>query len=178
MGHPLELISYRIGCIRDMANQSCKEVLQMDWTDIKSMKDIDFLMEAVEHFHDWYLAGFAFDPLARADSDSLNLARFVIDVDSLIITLRYDSKDKLGRWPELEMRFDGVYAFRFFDVGYCDPYYECNLVESDKGWVFCNDEAPTSDELADPANIKSRLLVVSDAVSWRPNQSLLERTKA
>ncbi len=149
----------------------------MNWTNINSINDVDSLMKTVGHFHDWYLAGFTFDPLARAEDDDLNLARFVIDIDSLIVTLRYDSKDKMGRWPELEMKFDGIYVFRFFDANCCDPYYECNLVESDKGWVFCNDETLTQNELADPANIKARILVVSDAISWRPNRSLLEKMK-
>lgn len=51
----------------------------MEWIDIETKKDVDALLERVEQFHDWYVAGFSYDPLARAEGGDLNLGRFKID---------------------------------------------------------------------------------------------------
>lgn len=40
---------------------------EMEWIDIETKKDVDALLERVEQFHDWYVAGFTYDPLARAE---------------------------------------------------------------------------------------------------------------
>lgn len=65
----------------------------MGWNTIHTRENADYLMRIAEHFHDWYLAGFEYDPLARVDSDEKNLARFTSETDALTILFRYDSVD-------------------------------------------------------------------------------------
>lgn len=62
---------------------------EMEWMGIKTEKDAGALLERVEGFHDWYVAEFSYDPLARAEDGSLNLGRFKTDVDSLTVTFRW-----------------------------------------------------------------------------------------
>lgn len=56
----------------------------MEWINVETKKDIKNLMERVEEFHDWYVAGFSYDPLARAEDDDSNLARFEIDTREVL----------------------------------------------------------------------------------------------
>ena len=39
----------------------------MTWQTIRDGADVDELMRIASHFHDWYIAGFSYDPLARAE---------------------------------------------------------------------------------------------------------------
>lgn len=55
----------------------------MEWISIETKKDIKNLMEQVE-FHDWYVAGFSYNPLAHAEDDDSNLARFKTDTGEVL----------------------------------------------------------------------------------------------
>ena len=80
----------------------------IDWTTIKSEEDAEYLLSKYYDFHDWYVAGFSYDPLARSEDLSLNLERFKTDIDTLTVILRDDCKNKNGRRPEVKLQFDGV----------------------------------------------------------------------
>jgi len=123
----------------------------MEWNEIRSQVDVGHLMRAVEHFHDWYLAGIKYDPLARADDGSKNLARFMSETDALTILLRYDSTDDRGDWLEIELQFLGVYRMGFGPLKEPDPfYYECWLEETTRGWAFVGEDPLTDEERTHP----------------------------
>ena len=58
----------------------------MKWRVLQSQADADELMRIADCFHDWYLAGFEYDPLARTDGEDKNLARFIDETDSLLLS--------------------------------------------------------------------------------------------
>jgi hypothetical protein len=136
------------------------------WNNVQSSEDVSKLMNAVECFHDWYLAGFSFDSLGRASADNLNLSCDTHETDLLTLTFRYDSADENGAWPELEMQFTGVVAMKFNPAD-AAPFHACNLQKTARGWVFCNDGALSAEEIAKPTAIDANILVVSQSVKWR-----------
>lgn len=138
----------------------------MEWNNVQSSEDISELMSEVERFHDWYLAGFSFNPLGRASVDRLNLSRDTHETDLLTLTFRYDSADESGAWPELEMQFTGVVAMKFNPAD-AAPFHACNLQKTARGWVFCNDGTLSAEEIANPTAIDANILVVSQSVKWR-----------
>ena len=142
----------------------------MVWIRIETEKDAGALLERVEGFHDWYVAGFSCDPLVRAQYEDSDLGRFKIDVDSLTVTLRWDCKSKGGEWPEVELEFSGLLAFRFANFKDPDPIWHGRIEETDRGWVFFDDDGVpfTDEERAHPERINSGLLVVCDQIKWRP----------
>lgn len=139
----------------------------MGWHDIRDTPDVGELMEAVEHFHDWYLAGFKYDPLATAEDGSKSLARCTSETDALVLLMRYGSTDESGDWPEIEMEFTGIRAMHFSNYKEPDPFHECWLERVDHGWVFVPDCPLTDAERKSPADIRADLLVVSGCVRWR-----------
>jgi len=139
----------------------------MEWNEIRSQVDVGHLMRAIEHFHDWYLAGIKYDPLARADDGSKNLARFMSETDALTILLRYDSTDDRGDWPEIELQFLGVYRMGFGPLKEPDPFYECWLEETTRGWAFVGENPLTDEERAHPQKVKSNLYAIGSEVRWR-----------
>ena len=42
----------------------------MDWFIVRNKEDVATLLDRVE-FHDWYVAGFSYDPLAQSEGDNL-----------------------------------------------------------------------------------------------------------
>ncbi len=143
---------------------------EMAWIDIKTKKDVHALLERVEGFHDWYVAGFSYDPLARAEGGDLNLGRFKVDVDSLTVTFRWDCKSKGGEWPEVQLEFSGLLDFRFANFKDPDPIWEGYIEETERGWAFFDDDGVpfTGEERAHPKKADSGLLVVCDRIRWRP----------
>lgn len=139
----------------------------MERNEIRSQVDVGHLMRAVEHFHDWYLAGIKYDPLARADDGSKNLARFMSETDALTILLRYDSTDDRGDWPEIELQFLGVYRMGFGPLKEPDPFYECWLEETTRGWAFVGEDPLTDEERTHPQKVKSNLYAIGSEVRWR-----------
>ena len=85
----------------------------MGWIELTTDEDVEFLMEHVDGFHDWYVAGFSYDPLAQSEDDDLSLARFKVDTDALTITFRWDTKTKRGTWPEVQVEFRCLHVFNF-----------------------------------------------------------------
>lgn len=142
----------------------------MEWMGIKTEKDAGALLERVEGFHDWYVAEFSYDPLARAEDGSLNLGRFKTDVDSLTVTFRWDNKSKGEEWPEVQLKFDGLLVFRFDNYKDPDPIWHGRIERTERGWVFFDDDdvAFTDTERAHPERINSGLLVMCDQIRWRP----------
>lgn len=140
----------------------------MGWNTIHARENADYLMRIAEHFHDWYLAGFEYDPLARVDSDEKNLARFTSETDAPTILFRYDSVGENGDWPELELQFLGVYSMGFSSCKEPDPFYECRLEETARGWAFVGDDPLTDEERNCPQDIKAGLYAVGGEVRWRP----------
>ena len=99
----------------------------------------------------------------------LNLGRFKIDIDSLTITFRWDCKSKSGEWPEVQLEFSGILAFRFTNFKGSDPIWYGHLEETNQGWVFFDDDGVsfTDEERIHPEKINSGLLVVCDQTRWR-----------
>lgn len=141
-----------------------------DWIDIKTDEDVDKMLERVEHFHDWYVSGFFYDPLARAEDKDLNLGRFKIDIDALTITFRWDCRSNSGEWPEVQLEFNGVLIMKFANFKDPDPIWHGRIEETASGWVFFDDDdvAFTDEERFHPENIKSSIMVVCDQIRWRP----------
>lgn len=142
----------------------------MDWIDIETGNDTNKLLERVEQFHDWYVAGFSYDPLARTEDDDLNLGRFKIDVDSLTVTFRWDRKSKGEERPEVQLEFSGLLAFKFTNYKDPDPIWHGHIEKTDLWWIFSDDDGVpfTEEERAHPERIDSGLLVVCDQIKWRP----------
>lgn len=138
-----------------------------EWNIIRSQADADRLLGIAEHFHDWYLAGIEYNPLERANDGSKNLARFTSETDALSILLRYDSADENGDWPEIELQFLGVYRMGFGPVKEPDPFYECWLEETARGWAFVGEDPLTDEERGRPHLIRSSLYAVGSTVRWR-----------
>lgn len=91
----------------------------MGWIKLTTEEDVELLIEHVDGFHDWYVAGFSYDPLAQSEDDNLNLARFKADTDALTITFRWDAKTKRGTWQEVQVEFRHLHVFNFSN--YNDP---------------------------------------------------------
>lgn len=141
----------------------------MEWIDIETEKDVETLMKRVEGFHDWYVAGYSYDPLGDCADGDLNLSRLKEGLDALIITFRWDCRCK-GQWPEVQMKFGDVRAFNI-SLGWLQegcPLYEAFLEKTDHGWVLVGDDSLTSEEREHPVETKANLLVVSGNVKWRP----------
>lgn len=85
----------------------------MGWIEQATEEDVELLMEHVDGFHDWYVAGFSYDPLAQSEDDDLSLARFKVDTDALTITFRWDTKTKRGTWLEEQVEFRCLHVFNF-----------------------------------------------------------------
>lgn len=47
----------------------------MSWIDIRTENDAKRMLERVEHFHDWFVAGYSYDALGNCDDNDLNLGR-------------------------------------------------------------------------------------------------------
>lgn len=109
----------------------------MGWIKLTTEEDVELLMEHVDGFHDWYVAGFSYDPLAQSEDDDLNLARFKVDTDALTITFRWDAKTKGGTWPEVQVEFRHLHVFNFSNYNDPDPLWSC-VIEKTSGdcWVF------------------------------------------
>ena len=97
----------------------------MDWIELITEEDVELLMEHVDGFHDWYVAGFSYDPLAQSEDDDLSLARFKVDADALTITFRWDAKTKRGTWPEVQVEFRCLHVFNFSNYNDPDPLWGC-----------------------------------------------------
>lgn len=139
----------------------------MKWRAIRNQTDADELMRIADCFHDWYMAGFEYDPLARTGGQDKNLARFVDETDSLLLKLRYDSRDKTGIWPEIEMEFSGVYMMRYMSQCGSDPFSECALEKLPRGWAFVQDGPLTEEERENLSDVKAGVLVVGGEARWR-----------
>lgn len=141
----------------------------MDWMDIETDGDVEKLFERVEHFHDWYVAGYSYDPLGSCEDGDLGLSRLKDGLDALVVTFRWDCVHK-GRWPEVQMKFDEVRAFNI-SLGWLQegcPLYEAFLEKTDHGWVLAGDGPLNPEERERPTEVKANLLVVSNSVKWRP----------
>ena len=138
-----------------------------EWNIIRSQADADRLLGIAEHFHDWYLAGVKYDTLARTDGDGKNLARFTSETDALTVLLRYDSTDDRGDWPEVELQFLGIYRMGFGPLKEPDPFYECWLEETTRGWAFVGEDPLTDEERNHPQMIESNLYAIGSEVRWR-----------
>lgn len=77
----------------------------MEWIEIDTQKSADALMGRLDGMHDWYVSGFAYDPLARAKVTDKNLGGFKTKTDSLVVGFRYDTASRDGAYPEFEMLF-------------------------------------------------------------------------
>ena len=139
----------------------------MEWISILDLSDVDELMRTAEHFHDWYLAGFQYDPLARAEQDNKNLARFISETDALNVVFRDDSKDKAGNWPELEIEFYDIADMRYMNGTQPDPFFECVLEDTPRGWVFASGGPLTPEERENPRTIDASFFVRAGQVKWR-----------
>ena len=42
----------------------------MNWIELISEEDVELLMEHADRFHDWYFAGFSYNPLAQSGGHS------------------------------------------------------------------------------------------------------------
>lgn len=148
----------------------------MDWTTIKTEKDAEYFLTKYDDFHDWYIAGFSYDPLARSEDSSLNLGRFKLDVDSLSITLRSDHKSKNGHWPEVEMQFDGVWSMAFSNMRDSDPFWDCKITRMERNWAIVGGKgsSTTEEELQHPDNIRDNIVVICDQIKWRESFSTEE----
>ncbi len=142
----------------------------MDWITIQGKEDVERLLARVEGFHDWYVAGFSYDPLAQSEDDDLNLGRFKIDVDTLTITFRWDCKSKSGEWPEVQVEFRNLLVFNFANFKDPDPIWKVVVEETSKGWVFLDEDNVIlgEEERAHPERIRANLLVVCGEIRWRP----------
>lgn len=142
----------------------------MDWIEIETSEDVEMLLSRVEGFHDWYVADFSYDPLARAADEDLNLGRFKIDVDALTITFRWDCRSKSGEWPEVQLEFSGLLAMRYTNFKDPDPIWHGRIEETERGWLFFDDDGIpfTDEERAHPEDIKAGVVVVCDRIRWRP----------
>lgn len=141
-----------------------------EWIDIKTEEDVRQLMERVEGFHDWYVAGFTYDPLAHSDDGGLDLGRFKIDVDALAVTFRWSSKSKSDEWPEVQVEFSNLLHMNFSNFKDPDPIWYGHVEKTDRYWVFCDDDGIpfAEEERSHPENIKSSFLVVCEQMRWRP----------
>lgn len=140
-----------------------------EWIDIKTEEDVRQLMERVEHFHDWSVAGYTYDAFGECDDSDLNLCRLKEGLDSLVVTFRWDCQRK-GQWPEIQLRFGDVRSFdiRLWWLQEGDPMYEAHLEHTVHGWVLLDDRPLTSEEREHPTSIKANLFVLSGNVKWRP----------
>lgn len=141
----------------------------MEWIDIETKKDVDALLERVEDFHDWYIAGYSYDSLGDCDDSDLNPCRLKEGLDALIVTFRWDCVRK-GQWPEVQMKFGDVRAFNI-SLGWLQegcPLFEAFLEEMKHGWVLVGDDPLTPDEREDPAKTKANFFILSGSVKWRP----------
>lgn len=142
--------------------------MAMEWKEIRSEADVAELMRVAEGFHDWYLAGFQYDPLARAEDGSGNLARFVSETDALSVNLRQDCMDPKGEWPEIELEFMGVETMSFSSYFEPNPFYGLRLVPARRGWLLVDDECALTEEvLQSPWRADSSLAVHAAEVRWR-----------
>ncbi len=137
------------------------------WRMVHDSADVEELMRVTEHFHDCYMAGFKYDPLARAADNSKSLARFVSDTNSLVFCFRYDSTGSDGEWPEIELEFHGVHTMRFSNCGEPDPCYECFVEKTERGWVFSVDHQLTAEERNHPNETDAHSYVFADEICWR-----------
>lgn len=140
------------------------------WITLKNSDDVSNLLERVEGFHDWYVAGFSYDPLALSGDEGLHLGRFKIDVDALTITFRWGCKSKGGEWPEVQLEFRNLLVFNFANFKDPDPIWSGIIEKTDRGWVFVDDDgnALSEEEREHPENIRANLLVVCGEIRWRP----------
>ena len=142
----------------------------MDWIELITEEDVELLMEHVDGFHDWYVAGFSYDPLAQSEDDDLSLARFKVDTDALTITFRWDTKTKRGTWPEVQVEFRCLHVFNFSNYNDPDPLWGCIIEKTSGGcWVFADDNCDglSEEERLHPERIVSNLLVTCDEIRWR-----------
>lgn len=139
----------------------------MEWTAVLDQSDVDDLMRTAAHFHDWYLAGFRYDPLARTAHDDKNLARFISETDALNVVFRDGSKDKAGNWPELEIEFHDIADMRYMNGTQPDPFFECVLEDTRRGWVFASGGPLTPEERDNPHIIDASFFVRAGTVRWR-----------
>lgn len=142
----------------------------MGWIKLTTEEDVELLMEHVDGFHDWYVAGFSYDPLAQSEDDDLNLARFKVDTDTLTITFRWDTKTKRGTWQEAQVEFRHLHVFKFSNYNDPDPLWGCVIEKTNGGcWVFADDNCGglSEEERLHPERIASNLLVTCDEIRWR-----------
>lgn len=141
----------------------------MDWITLNNLDDVAKLHDRVEGFHDWYVAGFSYDPLALSGDDDLDLGRFKEDVDALTVTFRWDCKSKRGEWPEVQLEFRNLRVFNFANFKDPDPIWHGIIEKTDRGWVFVDDDgdALSEEERAHPERIRANLLVVCGEIGWR-----------
>ena len=142
----------------------------MGWIKLTTEEDVELLMEHVDGFHDWYVAGFSYDPLAQSEDDDLNLARFKADTDALTITFRWDAKTKRGTWPEVQVEFRHLHVFNFSNYNDPDPLWGCVIEKTNGGcWVFADDDCGglSEEERLHPERIVSNLLVTCEEIRWR-----------
>ena len=146
----------------------------MDWTTIKSEEDAEYLLSKYYDFHDWYVAGFSYDPLVRSESSSLNLGRFKTDIDTLTVILRDDCKNKNERWPEVELQFDGVWNMAFSGIRDPDPFWGCTIERTERSWIMTGGEGSslTEEEKQHPDRIRDNIVVVCDQIKWRESFSV------
>lgn len=145
----------------------------MEWHVIQNEDDVELLMRKAEDFHDWYVAGFTYNSLARAEDDSLSLGRFIEDTDSLLLTLRYDSKDANGIYPEIEFEFFDVHDMTFGNWKSPDPLWECSMEKVGQFWVLVAENPLTDEERNDLYQVKSVLFVCAREIKWRNTKGIL-----
>lgn len=142
----------------------------MDWLEIRTEDDAECLMERVYKFHDWYVAGFSYDPLAQSKENSLSLSRYKVDVDALTVVFRWDHKRKDGTWPEVRLEFGGLHVFRFSNSNDPDPLWGCAIKKTNGNcWLFADNASIdfSKEELAYPETIVSNILVVCEEIRWK-----------
>lgn len=141
----------------------------MEWFDINTEQEAENMVRAMGHFHDWYVAGFLYDPLARSTENNLSLCHFKADTDRLYLTLRYDSPTDVGLWPEVKFEFDDIRTMTYSNYGDPDPFYELQLAKTWRGWILCDGDCPLTDEEKEhPERIASNFVVLCEAVRFCP----------
>lgn len=137
------------------------------WHEVSSNEDVSVLMNLVADFHDCYVSGFVYDPLARAAEGDENMSRDLSETDSLLIRFRFDSVGSNEEWPEVELEFFGLGKLSFDPDYYATPLHEAHLEQVGDAWVLINDSSLSEEEKERIWSISSGLCIIADEVRWR-----------
>lgn len=145
----------------------------MEWRNIRNNHDVEELMRIAECFHDWYVADFRYDPLVRTKDNDKSLARYYEDSDTLFLTLRYDSRDEDGIFPEFDFEFYGVVDMTFGNFKKPDSLWECLLEKVGQDWVLIAEDPLTDEERNSLSKVKSILFFRAKEIRWRRSKGKL-----